>query len=126
MSNACESQSASGRSGVPQAPEAKTPVPQPAFSPEDCRLAILNLFVTQRQASLQVQTLLTASSDWIVGRFGLPYSKRGLSVICVLLDAPANVISSLSGQIGRIAGVTCQVLYAKPSKGAGGGVDLDG
>ena len=52
------------------------------------------------------------------GRMGIPYKERGLSIICVVLDAPADVTSSLSGKLGMLKGVSTKTIIAKQQKQA--------
>ncbi|MBQ7177504.1 MAG: hypothetical protein IJS08_08825, partial [Victivallales bacterium] len=51
--------------------------------------------------------------EYIIGRMGLPYAKRDIAVISVALDAPTDVISSITGKIGMLKGVTAKSLMAK-------------
>ena len=50
--------------------------------------------------------------QYIIGRMGVPYREKGVNVISVALDAPGNVISALSGKIGRLDGITAKTVYA--------------
>ena len=49
----------------------------------------------------------------MIGRMGIPYEKRGVSIISVAVDAPADVISALSGKIGRLEGISTKTIYSK-------------
>ena len=51
-------------------------------------------------------------SSYIVGRMGVPYHQRGVSIISVAMDAPMDVISALSGKVGRLPGITAKTVYA--------------
>ena len=42
-----------------------------------------------------------------------PYPKRGVNLISVMLDAPGDAISALSGKVGRLEGVSSKVVYSK-------------
>ena len=44
---------------------------------------------------------------------GIPYREKGINIISLVLDAPQTEISTLSGRIGRLTGVTTKVAYAK-------------
>ena len=48
----------------------------------------------------------------IIGRMGVPYRSRGVSLISIAMDAPGSVISALSGKIGRLEGITVKTVYA--------------
>lgn len=80
---------------------------------EEKRMAILGIFVKDLSRSEAVNALLHEFGGYIVGRLGVPYRERGLSVITVVIDAPNDVISALSGKLGRIEGVQAKAMYAK-------------
>ena len=61
----------------------------------------------------QLNELLHGCGGYIIGRMGLPYRARGVNIISVVLDAPQDVISTLSGRIGRLEGVSVKTQYAK-------------
>ena len=56
--------------------------------------------------------LLHEYGQYIIGRMGVPYREKGVNIISVALDAPGNVISALSGKIGRLDGITAKTVYA--------------
>ena len=43
---------------------------------------------------------------------GVPYREKGVNIISVALDAPGDVISALSGKLGRLDGITAKTVYA--------------
>ena len=77
------------------------------------RIAILGIFIEDNAQSGQVNALLHDYSEYVVGRLGVPYRERKLSVICVVLDEPNDIISALSGKLGRLSGVKAKAQYAK-------------
>ena len=77
------------------------------------RLAVLSVIVERREASANVNSVLSEYGDYIVGRMGVPYKERGISVICVILDAPTEIINGLTGKIGMLDGVTAKTLTSK-------------
>ena len=56
--------------------------------------------------------ILHQYAPYIIGRMGVPYHARGVNIISVAVDAPADAISALSGKIGRLAGITAKTVYA--------------
>jgi putative iron-only hydrogenase system regulator len=44
---------------------------------------------------------------------GIPYKDRGVSIICVVMDAPGDVTSSLSGKLGMLPGVRTKTVVSK-------------
>ena len=78
----------------------------------ESRVAVLAIIVRDTDAVLALNELLHRYGEHIIGRMGLPCRDRGLRLISVALDAPGDVISALSGKIGRLPGVTAKTVYA--------------
>lgn len=79
----------------------------------ETRLAIISIIVEDRSKSLQINALLSEFGEFIVGRMGIPYRERNLSVMCVVVDAPAEIINRLTGKIGMLEGVSAKTLMTK-------------
>ena len=79
----------------------------------DSRVAVISIIVEDRMQADALNDLLHDYSEYIIGRMGLPYSKKNLSIICIAIDAPLNTINALTGAIGRIPDITAKVSYAK-------------
>lgn len=77
------------------------------------RIALIGVIVSDRAAAESINELLHAYGDFIIGRMGVPYKKRGISVISVAVDAPPDVISALSGKLGALESVSTKTVYAK-------------
>lgn len=77
------------------------------------RLSILSIIVEDRQKSSEINLLLSKFGDYIVGRMGIPYKEKGVSVMCIVMDAPAETINTLTGKIGMLSGVTAKTLMSK-------------
>ena len=78
----------------------------------DNRVALMAIIVEDRDSVKALNDLLHEYGDYIIGRMGIPYHKRGINVLSVALDAPNNVISSLSGKIGKLPGVSIKTAYS--------------
>ena len=78
----------------------------------DTRVAILAIVVEERDKAEELNHVLHAYGKYIIGRMGVPYREKGVNIISVALDAPGNVISTLSGKIGRLDGITAKTVYA--------------
>ena len=61
----------------------------------------------------RVNELLHEYREYIVGRMGMPYRERGVSVISVVMDADTNTLSALSGKLGMTPGVSAKAVYSK-------------
>lgn len=83
---------------------------------KETRVAVISTVIENEEAVEDINGLLHAYSGFMIGRMGVPYRKKGINVITVVLDAPPDAISALSGKLGRIRGVTSKVLYAKNTK----------
>ena len=77
------------------------------------RLAVISIMVEDRLRSSEINSLLSKFGDYIVGRMGIPYKERGVSVLCVVMDAPAEAINTLTGKLGMLSGVTAKTLMSK-------------
>lgn len=77
------------------------------------RLAVISIIVEDRAESPKINSVLSDFGDYIIGRMGLPYKQKSVSVISVVLDAPTEVINTLTGKIGMLRGVTAKTLMSK-------------
>ena len=77
------------------------------------RIALLGIVIENPELSKQINDLLHEYSEYIVARLGVPYRERGLSIISIVMDAPNDAISALSGKLGRLNGVQCKAMYTK-------------
>lgn len=80
------------------------------MSNED-RVAIISMIIENDSSVEQVNRLLHEYSGFIRGRLGIPYRERGLNIISVVVDAPQDSISALSGKLGRQPGVKSKAVY---------------
>ncbi len=79
----------------------------------DSRVSVISIIIKDEEAAGAVNDLLHEFRQYIVGRMGIPYRQREVSIISVVLDAPGDATSSLSGKLGMIAGVSAKTLTAK-------------
>ena len=59
-----------------------------------------------------LNTLLHEYGDYIVGRMGIPYRKRSINIVSIAIDAPQDVISTLSGKIGKLPSISVKTAYS--------------
>ena len=78
----------------------------------ETRIAQIGIIVESLDAVEQMNQVLHQYGEYIVGRMGIPYKKRGISVISIIIDAPSDVISALSGKLGMITHIKSKTLYA--------------
>jgi len=78
----------------------------------DTRVAVMSIIVEDGDSVERINALLHEHGEYIIGRMGLPYRKRGISIISIALDAPQNTIAALSGKIGNLDGVSVKTAYS--------------
>lgn len=79
----------------------------------DTRIALIGIILESRESVDALNHLLTEFSEYIIGRMGIPYREKGIHIISVALDAPNNVISSLSGKLGMLPGISTKTIYGR-------------
>ena len=77
------------------------------------RIAIIGIIVENMDSVAKINSILHDYNQYIAGRMGIPYKERKISVISVVVDAPADVISSMSGKLGALPGVSSKTVYSK-------------
>jgi putative iron-only hydrogenase system regulator len=78
----------------------------------ETRVAVMSVIVEEPDSVERLNGILHEFGQWIIGRMGIPYRKRGVSIISIALDAPQNTISSLAGKIGSLPGVSVKTAYS--------------
>jgi putative iron-only hydrogenase system regulator len=79
----------------------------------DKRVASVSIIVENPERASEINEILHTASEYIVGRMGIPYREKNISIISVVMDAPQDVINNVSGRLGRLHGVTAKTAYAK-------------
>ena len=79
----------------------------------ETRVAIIAIIVENAESVSEINRILHDYTDSIIGRMGLPYRQKNMNIISVMMDAPHNDISALSGKIGRLDGVSAKTVYSK-------------
>ncbi len=79
----------------------------------ETRLAVIAIIVENPDSVEALNALLHEYGNVIIGRMGIPYHAKGVNLISVAVDAPMDAISTLSGKIGRLDGVSAKVAYSR-------------
>ena len=79
----------------------------------ETKIAVVAIIVSDLTAVERINSLLHTFGEHIIGRLGLPYKQKKVNVISVVMDAPQEIINSLSGKLGMIDGVSSKVLTTK-------------
>ncbi len=83
------------------------------FFMEEKRICVLSVIVKDRVAAERLNAHLSAYGEYVVGRMGIPYREKDVSVLCVVLDAPVSVVNALTGKIGKLEGVSAKTLFSQ-------------
>lgn len=81
----------------------------------ETRIAVLGIIVENPDSVEKLNNILHDYSQYIIGRMGIPYQKRKISIISIVMDAPNDVISALSGKLGMLPNVATKTVYSKLS-----------
>lgn len=79
----------------------------------ETRVAVMGIIVEDTDSVEALNGLLHDYSAYIIGRMGIPYRERNISIVSVAIDAPQDVISALSGKIGKLPGISVKTAYGK-------------
>ena len=78
----------------------------------ETRVAVMSIIVEDANAVERINGVLHEYSEFIIGRMGLPYRQKRISIISIALDAPQNVTSTIAGKIGALNGVSVKTAYS--------------
>lgn len=78
----------------------------------ETRVALIGIIVEKESSAEELNNLLHSYGKYIVGRMGIPYRKKNINIISVAVDAPQDVISAITGRIGKIDGISVKTAYS--------------
>ena len=78
---------------------------------ENTRIAIIGIIVSDLSSAQKVNELLHEYADIVIGRMGIPYKEKGVSIISVAVDGDMGAINALTGKLGMIDGVSSKALW---------------
>ena len=79
----------------------------------ETRVAIIAIVVEETERAEKLNHILHEYRQYVIGRMGIPYEKKGISLISVAVDAPQDIISTISGKIGNIPGISAKAVCSK-------------
>ncbi len=79
----------------------------------DTRVAVISIIVEEPSCVPAINGILHDAADAIIGRMGIPYREKNISIISVVVDAQQDVINNISGRLGRLSGATVKTAYSK-------------
>lgn len=80
---------------------------------ENKRLGVIAIVIEDREKAEQVNALIHEYNDLMVGRMGIPYKERNISVISLMVDGTTDRINALTGKLGRIEKVQVKSMLTK-------------
>ena len=78
----------------------------------ETRVAVISIIVENDAVICDIQNLLSEYSQYIIGRFGIPYKQKNIRIISVVLDASVDTINALTGKIGNVPNVSAKTVYS--------------
>ena len=78
----------------------------------ETRVAVIGIIVENNESVDKLNAILHEYGEYIIGRMGIPYRQKKISVISIAVDAPQDIISALSGKVGRIPGISAKTAFS--------------
>lgn len=78
----------------------------------ETRIAVMGIIVENVESVEVLNSILHGYGEYIVGRMGIPYRKKNVNIVSIAVDAPQDVISAMSGKIGKIPGISVKTAYS--------------
>jgi putative iron-only hydrogenase system regulator len=76
------------------------------------KAAVIAIIVEKPDSVKNLNGLLHEYAQYIIGRMGIPYPKRNINIISIVVDAPTNTIDTLSGKISGLGGISAKTVYS--------------
>ena len=77
------------------------------------RIAAVSVIVEDPESVEALNGILHGYSAYVIGRMGIPYREKDVSVICLVLDAPTDTVNALTGKLGHLNGITARAVYSQ-------------
>jgi putative iron-only hydrogenase system regulator len=77
------------------------------------RIGAIIILVKEKENIQKLNDILTRHASIIIGRQGIPIRDRGISIISIVIEGTTDEISTLSGQLGKLEGITSKAVMAK-------------
>ena len=76
------------------------------------RVGVISIIVESGDSVEKLNSILHTYGEYIIGRMGIPYREKGISIISIAIDAPQDVISTISGKIGNLEGISAKTVLS--------------
>lgn len=97
---------------IPETKHHTDSTPSTPSPTEETRIAVIGIVVENPDSVESLNDILHEYRNFIIGRMGIPYRQKQLSIISIAIDAPQPVIAALSGKIGKLPGVSSKTAYS--------------
>ncbi|ABW18478.1 TM1266 family iron-only hydrogenase system putative regulator [Alkaliphilus oremlandii] len=77
------------------------------------RIGVVGIVVEDIEISPKVNAILHDYADIIVGRMGIPYRDKGISIISIIVDGSMDTISAMTGKLGKLTGISVKTALTK-------------
>ena len=78
----------------------------------ETRVAVISIIIEDPASVQAMNDILHQYAEYIIGRMGIPYREKKISIVSIAIAAPQNMISALSGKIGNLSGVSVKIAYS--------------
>lgn len=78
----------------------------------ETRVAVISIIIENQESIQEMNAILHQYGEYVIGRMGIPYREKKINIISIAVDAPQEVISAMSGKIGRLKGVSSKAAYS--------------
>ena len=82
----------------------------------ETRVALIGIVIENYDSAEKLNRILHEYGEFVIGRMGIPYREKNMNIISLAVDAPMDIISSISGKLGMLPGVSTKTIYAKSKK----------
>ncbi len=79
---------------------------------KETRVAVMGIIVEDINSTETLNAILHEYGKYIIGRMGVPYREKNINIVSIALDAPQDIISAMSGRIGKLSGVSVKTAYS--------------
>lgn len=78
----------------------------------ESRVAVIGIIIEDDSSIEMLNNLLHKYSEYIIGRMGIPYREKKVNIMSIVIDAPQDKTSALTGNIGRLKGISVKTAYS--------------
>lgn len=82
----------------------------------ETRVALIGIVIENYESAEKLNRILHEYGEYVIGRMGIPYREKNMNIISLAVDAPMDIISTISGKLGMLPGVSTKTIYAKSKK----------